>query len=78
MYVSKPFIKHQHPMKPRQFLIPAALLFLAACSQPAETPAESAAPANTVTTPAPVDTVNNAYEREEVKQIQTDTAKVAE
>jgi len=65
-------------MKLRHFLIPSALLFLAACGQPAETPAESAAPANTVSPAAPVDTVNNAYDRQEVQEIKKDTAAVAQ
>ena len=64
-------------MKLGHFLLPSAFLFLAACSQPAETPAVNAPATDTVRTAAPVDTVNNAYDNKEVQEIEKDTTAVA-
>ena len=64
-------------MKLRHFLIPSAFLFLAACSQPAETPVVNAPAMDTVRTAAPVDTVNNTYDNKEAQQIERDTTAVA-
>lgn len=61
-----------------QFILPAiATLILFSCnSAPKTTEPADTAPGAYVT--PPVDTINNRYERKEVKQIERDTAKVAE
>lgn len=67
---------HLKPMKTNALLITAVILAFAACSQPAE-PATSGTTGTAVQAAPPTDTINNKFDRQEVKEIQKDTTKVA-
>ena len=70
--------KNPSPMKTKHVLLPAIAAFgLFACNPAPKEPAPVTPDASSVA-PAPVDTVNNRYDRSEVKEIDRDTTKVVE